>query len=223
MVTLNLQRFLFEDFGKYVFDVPRKDVPTWDKEEMSLEETRALDLLQKFFQTRSQQSKQELTGVMPKLLRMKDRYPDELDPASVTYLYRATSWNTREQALKMLKAPQEVDSAEQFKVQFGSLKLKPKPSDSGISIWTTAANLETTLVDTVGLKAGFVTVFRAPTQNNPFLGNPGKLAAVLGISGLEPEMEVLGFGSIVCDAVSFSSDGTHTLPNFEAAFAELTS
>lgn len=223
MVTINLQQLLFEDFGKYVFDGPRADIPAQDKEQMSPEEIRALNLLQQFFETRSPQSKQELAGVMPELLRMKSRYQNELDPNPVSYLYRATSWNTREEALKMLKSPQEIGQDEQLKVQLGPLKLKPRPTDFGISIWTVAENLEAAFVDAVGLKAGFVTVFRAPTQNNPFLGNPGKFAAVIGISGLQSEMESLSYGPVSCDAVSFSYDDTHTLPNFRAAMLQLTS
>jgi hypothetical protein len=224
MVTaINLQHILFEDFGKYVFDGPRSDIPMWDKEQMSPEETNALDILQQFFRARSPEAKQALAGVMPELLQMKTRYPNELDPTSVPYLYRATSWGTREEALRMLKTPQEVGEMDQMKVQEGPLKLRPKPSDSGISIWTTAENLETTLVDTVGLKAGFVTVFRASTQNNPFLGAPGKLVVALGISDLQSEMEVLAFGPVNCDAVSFSFDDTHMLPNFKTAFLQLSS
>lgn len=222
MAKINLQHFLFEDFGKYVFDDPRTDIPAWDKEQMSYEETRALNLLQSFFQARSPESKQNLAKVMPELLRMKNLYSNEFDPTTFQYLYRATSWNSREEALRMLRAPHEVEPTEKFKVQTGLLKLRPKSSDAGISIWTVAENLESTLIDTTGLKAGFVTVFKAPTQNNPFLGKPGKLAVALGISGLESDMEVLAFGPVACSAVCFSFDDTYSLPNFKAAFAQLT-
>jgi hypothetical protein len=222
-MVIRLEQMIFEDFGKYVFDEPRLDIPAWDKETMSPKEKNALELLQRFFQERSQETKQRLSAVMPELLRLRDRYPEELMVKDFAFLYRVTSWTSREEAVNMLATPAEVNLNDRVIVQKQAVRLKPKPSDFGVSVWTIAANLESALVDNYGLKSGFVTVFRAPVAGNPFVGNPGKLAVALGISDLQIEMESLAYGAVNCDAVSFSYDDTHTLPSFKSAMLQLAS